>query len=325
MLQLTAQALLLLGGLAALYLGAEWLVRGSARLAASMGIHAIVVGLTVVSMGTSAPELVVSLIAALGGNPDIAVGNVMGSNLANVGLILGITALLSPLEVNARVVHREVPLMLLITLALYPLAWDGGLGRFDGLALVLMLAFYLIFVFKASVRETPSILIEAQDFLDAEKLASRRAQLRDVGLVLLGCTSLVMGGTAIVRSAVFLATAMGIGQMTIGLSVVAVGTSLPELATTLVAATRHDADIAVGNVIGSNIFNVAAILGITSSVVPIPVAASVLWQELPAVLLLSIAVWPLTRSGWRIDRWEGIVLLCLYFLLVVWLVQSPGA
>ena len=319
MAPLTTNLIMLIFGIGVLYFGAEWLVRGSARLAASMGVHPIVVGLTVVSMGTSAPELVVSLVAVMQGNPDIAMGNVLGSNLANIGLILGLTALVRPLKVASRVVRREVPLMLLITLSLYPLLWDEGLDRLDGLFLLLLLGSYLFFVFKTGGQETSEVLGEFEEFVREEQGANR-ISMNDVGLVVIGCVSLVLGGTAIVRSAVFVATAMGISQLVIGLTAIAVGTSLPELATSLVAAVRQEADIAVGNIIGSNIFNVAAILGITATVRPLAVTASVLTEELPAVLLLSLVVWPVTRSAFKIQRWEGALLLGIYLMLGYWLV-----
>jgi len=310
---------LLVGGIGVLYFGAEWLVRGSARLAGSLGVSPIVVGLTVVSFGTSAPELVVCTVAAMGGNSDLAIGNVMGSNLANIGLILGLTALLRPLDVQARVVWREVPLMLLVTAALYPLAWDGTLERGDGVLLLFALVAYLIFVFQSVEDEAPEILGEYEDFMKASEKTDQRVAFRDIGLVLAGSTFLVAGGYAIVEGAVNVADSLGISQTTIGLTVVAVGTSLPELATSLVACMRDEADIAVGNIIGSNIFNVAAILGTASLLEPIVINPSVLARELPAVLLLSVLVFPMLRTGWRISRWEGVVLLGSYVGVGFWL------
>lgn len=320
MSQLTANLLLLVGGIGVLYFGAEWLVRGSARLAVSMGLHPIVVGLTVVSLGTSAPELVVSLLAALGGTPDIAMGNVMGSNLANIGLILGLTALVRPLKVTSRVVRREVPLMLVITLILYPLIWDQALGRLDGVALLIVLVLYLVFVFRSGLEEEPEILGEYEDFARVQAQVSPSLRLKDVWLILVGCVGLLLGGMAIRNSAVFVAGELGISQLTVGLTAVAVGTSLPELATSVVAAVRQEADIAVGNVIGSNVFNVAAILGVTATVKPLTIHPSVLTQELPAVLVLSFVVWPVTRSAFLIRRWEGGLLLAIYLVLAYWLV-----
>ncbi|MBW3534038.1 MAG: calcium/sodium antiporter [Gemmatimonadetes bacterium] len=310
--------LLLLGGMGVLYFGADWLVRGAARLASALGVSAIVVGLTVVSLGTSAPELVVCLVAALQGNSDLAMGNVMGSNLANLGLILGLTAVVRPLQVASRVTKREIPLMLIITALLYPLAMNGELDRLDGMALLVYLGAYLVFVFRTVVVEDPGVLGEYEEFAREAQHTDRGVRASDIGLVVAGCAGLVLGGYAIVEGAVYVADALGVPQVIIGLTLVAIGTSLPELATTLVAALRDESDIAVGNIIGSNIFNVAAILGITSIVTPVSVAPSVLSQELPAVLLVSLLVVPLARGG-AITRWQGGVLLASYAGVGFWL------
>lgn len=313
--------LALAAGVGVLFFGAEWLVRGAARLAGSLGISPIVVGLTVVSMGTSAPELVVSLTAALRGNSDLAVGNVMGSNLANIGLILGLTALIRPMQVAARVVTREVPIMLAVTVLLFVLAWDLELAMGDGLILLMVLALYLIFINRSAQEEPSEILGEYAEFARSEQHIKKKVTVRDVGLVVAGSMGLVVGGSLIVNSAEFLADAMGIPDMIVGLTVVAIGTSLPELATSLVAAVRNEADIAVGNVVGSNIFNIAAILGTTATVTPVQVAPEVLTQELPAVLLLSLVVLPVAWNAFMVRRWEGAILLTGYVLLGAWLFQ----
>lgn len=319
MIELVLQVVILAAGVGVLYFGAEWLVRGSARLARSLGVSPIVVGLTVVSLGTSAPELVVAVVASLGGNADLALGNVLGSNLANLGLILGITAVLNPMDVAARVVGREVPFMLLATLAVFPLAWDAILSRGDGIILLLALAGYLLFVFRTSGEETPAVLGEFEDFLEEVSQVRGKVRLSDVGLVVVGCGALVVGGYAIVESAIYIASSLGVSQVVIGLTVVAVGTSLPELATSVVAAVHKEADIAVGNIVGSNIFNLLGILGAASVVAPMRVGGSILTHELPAVLFMSILVLPMLRTGLRIQRWEGGVLLVAYAGLAFWL------
>ena len=306
-------------GIGVLYYGAEWLVRGAARLAGSLGVSPIVVGLTVVSFGTSAPELVVCTVAALGGNPDLAIGNVMGSNLANIGLILGVTALVRPLDVHARVLWREMPLMLLATLALYPLAWDGQLSRGDGVLLLFALVAYLIFVFYSVEDEAPEILGEYEEFMKASDRTTSLVSGGDVLWVVAGSGCLVLGGICIVHGAVEVANALGVSQVVIGLTVVAVGTSLPELATSLVATLRSEADIAVGNVIGSNIFNVAAILGTASVVQPLQIPEHVLRRELVVVVAMSLLLFPVLRTGWRIRRWEGGLLLASYIGAGFWL------
>jgi len=240
--ELALQVLVMVLGIGVLYFGAEWLVRGAARLAGSLGVSPIVVGLTVVSFGTSAPELVVAVVATLRGNADLAIGNVLGSNLANIGLILGVTAIIRPLDVAARVVWREVPLMLLVTAALYPLAWDHELSRGDGVILLMALVAYLLFVFQSAETEAPEIMDEYADFMKASRTAPGRVNLKDIGLVVGGCAALVAGGYAIVEGAVAVATYLGVSQVVIGLTVVAVGTSLPEMATSVVAALRIEAD-----------------------------------------------------------------------------------
>jgi len=299
------EILLLCVGVVLLYFGADWLVRGAARLAGGLGVSPIVIGLTVVSLGTSAPELVVCVVASLAGSGDLAVGNVLGSNLANIGLILGATALVRPMAIAGRVISRELPIMLLITALLYPLMWDGRLDAVDGGALLAVLVTYLVFVGWTAGEEESAYL-------------GARAAMRDFGLVVVGGAGVVLGGQLIVETATTLARAIGISELVIGLSVVAVGTSLPELATSMVAAVREEADIAVGNIIGSNIFNVAAVLGAASAIRPITVPESVLSTELPAVLILSALIIPVTLGGMKVDRWEGALLLSTYIGIGVW-------
>ncbi len=314
---MTQEILLFVGGVGVLYFGAEWLVRGSARLAASLGVSPIVVGLTVVSMGTSAPELVISVVASLGGNPDLAIGNVMGSNLANVGLVLGISAILRPLKVSTRVVTREVAVMIFITVALLPLIWNSHLGRLEGLALVTLLVFYLTFVLRTSKTEGAGALNEyGEAATPVEGGLSSRTIARDLAFILLGVAGLVLGAFAIRQSAVALAEALGISELVIGLTLVSIGTSLPELATCAVAALRHQADIAVGNILGSNIFNIAGVLGVTSIISPLDFSTEVLRLEFPAVVVITVLMVPIVRHRLVIRRREGVVLLSAYLALL---------
>lgn len=302
-----------------LYFGAEWLVRASARLAVSLGMSPIVLGLTVVSMGTSAPELVVSLVSAMGGNSDLAMGNVMGSNLANIGLVLGVSAIVKPLNVSGRVVTREVPVMLVITALLLPLIWDLKITRLEGVAMLLVLVAYLWFVFWTTKDEDEEVLGEFAHFAEEAVGLTPWAAARDLGLIFMGISGLVLGALAIRESAVVLAEAMGISELVIGLILVSVGTSLPELATSLVATMRDEADIAVGNIIGSNVFNIAAVLGITATVTPLSVSPEVLSIEFPAVMLMSVLLLPIVRANLTIQRAEGIVLLGTYLALGAWI------
>ena len=319
--ELFPRFLLLFGGFGALYFGAEWLVHGSATIARRFGVPPIVIGLTIVSLGTSAPELAVSLTAAARDQTDIALGNVLGSNLANVGLVLGISAFIRPLHVAARVVVREVPIMVVITVLVFPIIADGVVSRGDGLILTALLASYLAFVFRASGDESPAVMGEFEDFLDegAATEAASMGTLRAMGLIVLGGGALVVGGYTIVGAATFIAQVLGVPDLIIGLSVVAVGTSLPELATSAVAAFRGEADIAVGNVIGSNVFNLGAVLGITAVFQPVPVGPSVMQVELPAVLLISLLVIPFARTNYAIGRFEGAILFLTYVGLALWI------
>jgi cation:H+ antiporter len=310
----------LISGIVVLYFGAVWLVQGASRLASSLGVSPIVVGLTIVSLGTSAPELVVCLVAALQGNPGLAIGNVMGSNLANIGLILGLTSLVHPLEVKHRVVWREMPVMLLITFAIYPIAFDRVLSRMDGFMLLLVLLAYLVWVFRSGHPEEIKRSQGSRNSIATPEGATSLLNLKDIGRVALGSAFLVLGGYCIVQGAVEVASALGISEVIIGLTVVAIGTSLPELATSLVAAMRQEVDIAVGNIIGSNIFNLTAIFGTTAVVRPIMIPETVLSRELAGVVFMSLLLWPILRSGWRIKRWEGALLLTAYIGMGWWLI-----
>ena len=310
----------LISGIVVLYFGAVWLVRGASRLASSLGVSPIVVGLTIVSLGTSAPELVVCLVAALQGNPGLAIGNVMGSNLANIGLILGLTSLVHPLEVKHRVVWREMPVMLLITFAIYPIAFDRVLSRTDGFMLLLVLLAYLVWVFRSGHPEEIKNSQGPRDSMATSEGAASLLNVKDIGQVALGSAFLVLGGYCIVKGAVEVASALGISEVIIGLTVVAIGTSLPELATSLVAAMRQEVDIAVGNIIGSNIFNLTAIFGTTAVVRPIMIPETVLSRELAGVVFMSLLLLPILRNGWQIKRWEGALLLTAYIGMGWWLI-----
>ena len=318
---MTREILLFIGGVGVLFFGAEWLVRGSSRLAASLGVSPIVVGLTVVSMGTSAPELVISVVASLGGNPDLAIGNVMGSNLANVGLVLGISAILRPLHVSARVVTREVPVMILITAALLPLIWNHHIGRLEGVLLLTMLVCYLSFVLRTAKEDDPEAPDEYEVPADEAVGLTSRTIVRDIVFIFLGVVGLLLGAFAIRESAVLLAQAMGISELVIGLTLVSIGTSLPELATCAVAALRQEADIAVGNILGSNVFNIAGVLGVTAIVAPLQISPDVLRFHFPAVMFITILMVPIVRMRLVIRRREGVVLLCAYLALGYWILS----
>ena len=317
-------ALLLLAGFIALYFGATWMVRGAARLQGSLGLSPIVIGLTVVSLGTSAPEFFVAVLATVRGSADIAVGNVLGSNLANIGLILGATALVQPLLVVSRVVKREIPIMIFLTLLIYPMIMDAEVSRLDGLLLASFLGLYLAYVFQRGKKAPAPLISEYSHRAHGVKATGRARLFVDVALLLAGTLGLVLGGKAIVESAIYFSQTLGISELGIGLTVVAIGTSLPELATSLMAAAKKQTDIAVGNVIGSNIFNLAGVLGVTGIIKPVAVDPGVLWVELPAVVILSflllfVSFTPRKEGGFCIQRWEGALLLGCYISLGFWI------
>ena len=311
---------LLLGGFGAIYFGAEWLVRGAARIASTMGISPVVVGLTLVALGTSAPELVVGIFAVLRDDGGLLMGNVAGSNLANIGLILGATALITPLGVADRVITRDVPIMLLITVFVFPLVLDGEVDWGDGVILLVLLVLYICFTF-IPIDEEMRGLREEVDSITEDPDTPQVAQkpLGNLGLVLGGVVGLGFGGWATVEGARYLAEVLGASTEVIGLTVVAVGTSLPELVTSLVAAARRQPDIAVGNIVGSNIFNLTAVIGASALVGNFPVGESILTLQLPSVLVLSLLLWPVAASARMVRRWEGLLLLAVYVTFAVWI------
>ncbi|GMR11861.1 MAG: calcium/sodium antiporter [Gemmatimonadota bacterium] len=308
----------LIGGVGVVFFGAEWLVRGAARLATRLGVPPVVLGLTIVSLGTSAPELVVGVVAAAQGSGGLALGNVMGSNLANIGLILAVSAMIRPMAVSGRVVTREVPIMLLITGLVYPVLMDFEVSRLEGLGLLGLLVVYLAFVFKVIKDEDEKILGDFERLAKETAGLDARAAVRIAGLLIMGSAGLALGGFAVVEGATSIAMRLNISHSVIGFTAVAIGTSIPELATSAVAAYRNEADIAVGNVIGSNVFNLTAILGVAALVRPLDVEQAVLSVEFPAVVMITVLLVPIVRTNLTIRRSEGAVLLGAYAALAFW-------
>lgn len=308
--------LFLLLGLGLLYFGAQVLIKGGAALAFRFGLSALVVGLTVIAYGTSSPELVVSLQAAFSGNSAIAVGNVIGSNICNIALILGLCSLMQPLTASAQVIRREVPIMIGVSLLLVGVIWDGVIGRIDGALLLSGLIAYTWLTVRAA-RAAKEGLAERE--YDEDFHVGAPGAGRSVALVGLGLAVLIGGSHLFVTGAVEIARHWGISDVVIGLTVVAVGTSLPELATSLVAALRGHSDVAIGNVVGSNIFNVLGILGLVALVHPID-AAGLSRIDLGMMIATAVALLPVARSGGRVNRVEGAILLGVYVAYTVWLV-----
>lgn len=305
----------LVGGLIMLFIGAEGLVRGSSNLAIKIGIAPLVVGLTVVSFGTSAPELVVSLKAAISGNGSISLGNIIGSNIANIALILGVAALIRPLKVHANVIMREIPIMIAISVLLLILLIDGEVGFIDGIILVGGLIIYLV-VNVILARKEKNAEVDAEF---KEGLKSKFGIPLSIVFIIVGLGLLLFGANLFVQSAVAIAKIFNVSDAIIGLTIVAIGTSLPELITSVVAAYKKEADIAIGNVVGSNIFNILGILGITALVIPIS-SLGISYVDLGVMLFTAIILFPLSRTGFSISRFEGAFLLAGYAGYIYYLV-----
>lgn len=310
-----------LAGLALLIFGADLLVRGASRLSLSLGIAPLVVGLTVVAFGTSAPELAVSVKGALDGQTDIAMGNVVGSNIFNVLFILGVSALLAPLVVDRQLIRQEVPIMVGLSALVLWMAMDRSISFADGAVLLCALLAYVFLLYRQGKNEAPA---EVSDPLlsNAPGLLSRLPV--QLALIVVGLAMLVLGSRWLVDAATIFATMLGVSPLVIGLTIVAAGTSLPEVATSVIAALRGEREIAVGNVLGSGIFNLGAVLGISAMVSGsgLQVPASLLAFDLPVMLAVAIACLPVLFTGHLIARWEGAVFLGYYVAYTTYLVLN---
>jgi cation:H+ antiporter len=313
-------------GLVALIAGAELLVRGSSKLALSFGISPLVVGLTIVAFGTSAPEVAVSVGAVLDGRTDLAIGNVVGSNIFNVLLILGLSAVITPLVVNIQLIRQEVPIMLGISLLLLVLALDRSLGLWDAVMLCTLMVAYTVFLIVQSRRETQAAVDEYAAEVQPAAPGSWDSRL-PVQLVLMaaGLGLLVLGSQWLVDAAVVFAQSLGVSDVVIGLTIVAAGTSMPEVATSVMAAVKGERDIAVGNVVGSNIFNILGCLGIAgvaAGATGLAVPESVMNFDIWVMLAVALACVPVFMTGREIARWEGGVFLLYYVAYVAYLILA---
>lgn len=303
----------LLLGLVLLFFGGEGLVRGSAALALRLGLTPLVVGLTVVAFGTSAPELVVSVRAALAGQGAIAIGNVIGSNSLNIGLILGLTALIYPLKVQLQILRIDAPIMIGVSLIAAWLLADRMVSRTEGALLATGLLVYTTFTVLFARKVKPSAAVEAEF---AESMPTPRGSVwRDLLFIAAGLALLVAGSRFMVDGAVSLARGFGISEAVIGLTIVALGTSMPELVTCLIAAMKKESDIALGNIIGSNIFNLLGILGTAALVRPMT-GEGIQMRDLYVAVAFAIALLPILWSGRKLQRWEGGLLLAGYLIYV---------
>jgi cation:H+ antiporter len=303
---------LILLGLVSLTLGAEWLVRGSSSLALKLGVTPLAVGLTVVAIGTSTPELAVNLNAALEHNSAIALGNIIGSNIANIGLILGTSALIRPINSHPQTLKRDVPLMIAITFALGVMLLDGEIGRLDGALLFAGSIAYIAWTYISARQENARANNDATP--------TSRAAWFDVTLIVVGLGTLVFGANELVDGAVALAQSLGVSPIIIALSVVAVGTSLPEFATSVVASHKRVSDISLGNAVGSNILNILLILGTTALIQPIH-AREIRWLDLGAMIFFAVILLPMMHVGSKVTRREGALLLLAYAIYVLSLVS----
>lgn len=322
------QFLLFIVGLAALTFGAEVLVRGASRIALTFGLSPLVVGLTIVAFGTSAPEIAVAIDAALAGQSDLTIGNVVGSNICNILLILGLSSLIGPLAVAGQVVRQEVPVMIGASVLVVAMAWGGIIGRVEGIILFALLVVYVVFLIRQSRRASRS---EQEHY--GEELPEAtwdRHWSVQAGMVMAGLALLVIGADLLVDAAVIFAKFLGVSDLVIGLTVVAIGTSLPEVATSVMAAWRGERDMAIGNAVGSNVFNLLGCLGLGAMMSPegLPVAKAALDFDLWVMLAVAVACLPIFMARRLIARWEGILFLFYYAAYVIYLVldaQGSGA
>ncbi len=295
-------------GLLGLGLGADVLVRGATRFAKELGLSPLIIGLTVVAYGTSAPEIAASVVAAVEGHAEVALGNVIGSNIANIGLILGAAAIVTPLPVARSILNRELPIMIAVSSLLFFYAFRLELDQFAGVSFLGLLIIFNWLSFRwAKSSAAESSTTTAID---------RRALVRSLVTTAAGLAVLLGGAQLLVKGAVTLARVMGLSELVIGITLVAVGTSLPELATSVVAGLRREADLVVGNIVGSNLFNILGALGLSATIRPIAVRGSLLHFELPMLMVFTLSMAAFLYTGRKLARWEGCFLLLTYSLFI---------
>ncbi len=309
------------GGLLLLIVGAELLVRGAGRLAAAFGVSSLVIGLTVVAFGTGSPELAVAVRSAWAGQPDIAVGNVVGSNIFNVLFILGLSALIVPLVVHDQLVRIDVPVMIVVSIIVYLMAVDGTVSRLDGLALFAGIVTYTVVLIRASRRESGP-----RDAAPDEAPPARPRWMGSAALVVVGLALLAFGSEWLVDGSVAIARALGVSELVIGLTVIAAGTSLPEVATSVVAGVRGQRDIAVGNVVGSNIYNIMMVLGLAAVAAPsgLSVARPAIYFDMPVMLAVAVACFPVFFSGSAVRRWQGALFLGYWIAYTTYVILNAS-
>ena len=306
--------LFFLAGLLILYFGADWLVKGASRLAITLNVQPVIVGLTVVAFGTSLPEFVVSFIGAMRELPDIALGNIVGSNIVNIGFIIGLSAIIFPLSVYMKLLKFEVPFMIFAAFLLFIFSINGTVSRMDSILFAVIFSGYIAYTIRAAKKETPDVAGEYREFLRV-----RDSIKKDIVLIIAGLAVLIAGAEILLISAVSIARAMGISELIIGMTIVAVGTSLPELATSAVAAFKREADISIGNIVCSNIFNILFILGVTGIIRPVSVHPEAWRLHMPVMIFFSLLLFIFMKTGNVISRAEGAVMVLLYigYLMII--------
>jgi cation:H+ antiporter len=315
-LDIALHSVYVLIGLLGLYFGGNFLVQGSSRLASSFGISPLVIGLTIVAFGTSAPELLVSITAALRDYEGVSLGNIIGSNIANIGLILGVTGLVVPIGIDSRIIKREIPILIGVSLAVYVLALNHRFEKLEGIAMLVGIVVFNVMIYMLDGDDI--LEPEFEKFEETEGLIDTEIthRLRNLGILFLGILVLVSGAQFMVSGATFVASELGVSELVIGFTVVAFGTSLPELATSLIAATQDEADIAIGNIIGSNIANLLLILGATVTINPMEVDDRLLKFEFPAMLLFALLLVPFAWNK-RLGRRDAAIFLVGYLTFVI--------
>lgn len=311
-------SLIFVVGLGILYYGAEWLIKGAASLALSYGIRPLVVGLTVVALGTSMPEFLVNFFAALSGQDSLALGNIVGSNIANIGLILGLSAIVLPLAVGPAMLRKEYPIMLLVMILFWFIAMDGTISKWDGLLLIIGLIAFFVFLVLDARRHRAALT----DVTSVETEEVKSPAWKKIVHIVGGVVMLAVGARMMVVSAVTIAETLGIEPVIVGLTVVAIGTSLPELAASVLSAVRGETDLSVGNVLGSNLLNVLFVIGLTAMIRPLQVEQAVISLHFPVMLGFCIVLLPFMWTRYRLSRYEGVVLFIGFFIYVFYLVSE---
>ena len=314
-------------GLGILYLGADWLIDGSSEVARKFGIRPLIIGLTIVALGTSIPEFLLNLFAVAAGEDGLAIGNIIGSNIANIALILGISALLMPLSFGGSALKKEYPMMLAVTGLFYLLSADGVISRMDGAVLMGGLVAFLVFVIRDASQTPPARTAEPEEdplFVPHSGLKKwlhdeKTGPFMRILLIVAGMAALAIGARLMVDSSIAIAEFLGISPVIIGLTIVAVGTSLPELAASLMASFKNESDLSVGNILGSNLLNILFVIGLVAMIQPMEVESDTLRFHMPAMVAFSLLLWPLARRNNELSRTGGLILLAGFASYIIWL------